>query len=61
MNDLRLTLLTPSDASALSGVLRNDDEVYGAFFVPFSSDGESVEAMLASVKEDRFWGILVYG
>jgi len=57
MQDLIIKRLFPEDAEHLSRLLTDDDSAYGRFFTPFASDAKSLSATLASVKQDRFWGL----
>jgi RimJ/RimL family protein N-acetyltransferase len=57
MKNLYLTILTPTDATMLSELLATDDIDYKKFFIPFSTDIKSLENRLASVREDRYWGV----
>lgn len=55
MIELRIARLSPEDAPALSRLL-NDPE-YRKYFTPFAVDAQSLEARLASAREDRYWGL----
>ena len=57
MNDLIISRLLPSDASALSELLTADDKDYQQYFIPFTTDLESLKERLESACEDRYWGV----
>jgi len=57
MNDLLVSRLSPNDASALSVLLTTDENEYQQYFIPFATDIKRLEERLASVCEDRYWGV----
>lgn len=57
MKDLQIAILTVADALDLSYLLTVDNSDYRKYFLPFDTTPQSLSAMLANTREDRFWGI----
>ena len=57
MRDMNIAQLTQSDVVALSRLLSIDSDDYKRYFIPFATDEKSLAILLASVVQDRYWGI----
>jgi len=57
MREMRIDILSSSDAPDVARMLNRNSKKYQQYFTPFSFDETTIASMLSSAVRDKFWGV----